>query len=91
MEQSETALDSLSATNTVGRLPDALRLLIAAVKRQTNAVAGETEANLSATELLARSYYEQSRALRDTSLNRALSLARYAVAVNSRSTRSGRD
>src|SRR5205814_2268107 len=39
---------------------------------------------LSATELLARSYYEQSRALRDTSLNRALSLARYAAAKSPR-------
>ena len=58
------------------RLASALRALIAAVKREPNP---STLTPQLATEFLAASYYEQSLALRETSLVKALSLARQAV------------
>jgi Tfp pilus assembly protein PilF len=79
VEQTESALAKLSGTKDSERpqrLAAALRQLIAAVKRQTNS---STVNPQSATEFLADSYYEQSRALRETSLATALHLANQAV------------
>src|ERR1022692_419325 len=74
------AILSMLAGNGVSeknqRLASALRTLIAAVKREPNP---STLTPQLATELLAASYYEQSLALRETSLVKALSLARQAV------------
>src|SRR5439155_25227235 len=53
----------------------------AALKQQPNVA---SEPPQLATEFLARSYYEQSRAISDVSLNAALSLARQAVANSPR-------
>ncbi|HEY4416689.1 MAG TPA: FecR domain-containing protein, partial [Verrucomicrobiae bacterium] len=77
--KSEAILTELSATNSLARpqqLADALRLLMAAVKRQT--VSSPPQPQL-ATEFLADSYYEQSRAHRDKSLTAALVSAQAAV------------
>jgi Tfp pilus assembly protein PilF len=82
VEKTEAVLGALSGQSTSerpGRLAAALRLLIAAVKRQT--ISGERTPEL-ATELLARSYYEQSRAVRGDSLEAARELARQAVVVS---------
>jgi Tfp pilus assembly protein PilF len=76
----EGIIDSLSgpdASSRARRLGNALRLLIAAVKRQTVTAAVAPELP---TELLAASYYEQSRGQGDQSLNTALSLAEKAAA-----------
>jgi Flp pilus assembly protein TadD len=79
VEQTEKALGALPATDAgerLQRLAMALRQLIAAVKREAN------PSNLSpqlSTELLAASYYEQSLAIRETSLRTALELARRAA------------
>lgn len=54
----------------------ALRTLMAAVKRQAILEMGEPKLT---SELLARSYYEQSRAIPEVSLTRALELAKRAV------------
>lgn len=75
----ESALDSLadrSSSSRPQRLARALRLLISAVKREKveNPPAPEL-----ASEFLSRSYYEQSRALPDVSLEVALSYAHRAV------------
>ncbi len=78
--KSETILAELSATNASDQLQpqaDALRLLIAAVKRQT---VNPPRAPRCATEWLADSYYEQSRAQRDQSLAAALAAAQAAAA-----------
>jgi Flp pilus assembly protein TadD len=82
-EASETELNALAADKTARttQLADALRHLIAAVKRETRTAPAGFQQNL-ASELLAASYYEQSRALGDETLKRALSLAR-AAATNS--------
>ncbi len=53
-----------------------LRTLVAAVKRQAPPASGETKLT---SELLARSYYEQSRAIPDVSLKAALDLAKRAA------------
>ncbi len=78
--ESEMALsriaDAPDASDQSRRLASALRLLIAAVKNQV--VIAATEPRLP-TELLAASYYEQSRAIREDSLARALELAKQAA------------
>jgi Tfp pilus assembly protein PilF len=56
----------------------ALRQLIAAVKREPSVAAG---APRLASELLANSYFEQSRAIPETSLRNALALAQHAAAA----------
>jgi Flp pilus assembly protein TadD len=58
------------------RLANSLRQLIAAVKRQAPAT---TIAPQLTSELLAASYFEQSRAVRETSLQNALRLAQQAA------------
>jgi Tfp pilus assembly protein PilF len=82
VEQTEAALSKLSAggaTERIPRLATALRVLIAAVKLQPSP---STLNPQQSTELLASSYYEQSRAGGDESLKAALRLARQA-AINS--------
>lgn len=61
------------------QLADALRQLIAAVKLQPGVAAGQPRL---ASECLAGSYFEQSRAVRETSLQNALRLARQAASVS---------
>ncbi len=76
-------LASLDSKNRARRLAEALRLLIAAVKRQdvppnpAPELAGKRI--LLPTELLAESYYQQSRAKGDESLVNALRLAETAA------------
>ncbi len=80
--RAEEALADLRVTNMDDRdqrLATALRTLIAAVKRDPRPGTRDPEL---ATELLAASYYEQSRALGDESLNAALRLARRATVVS---------
>ncbi len=60
------------------RLADSLRQLIAAVKRQPPVT---TAAPHLTSELLAASYFEQSRGVRETSLQKALPLAQQATVV----------
>ncbi|HEY1789290.1 MAG TPA: TonB-dependent receptor, partial [Verrucomicrobiae bacterium] len=82
VEQTESELNELSAadrSNHIARLADALRTLIAAVKRQP--IPSRLEPVLP-TELLADSYYEQSLAKGDESLNVALGRARKAAALS---------
>jgi Tfp pilus assembly protein PilF len=82
VEQTESELNGLPATsqtNHLTRLANALRTLIAAVKRQPNP---SSLAPQLPTELLAASYYEQSQARGDESLNAALSMARQAAALS---------
>ena len=74
VEKTEAELNSVPA----GSLPAALRTLIAAVKRQPQP---STRNPQLATELLATSYYEQSRATGQDSLKSALELARRATSV----------
>lgn len=79
VEQTEAALATLSTNNvsdTNQRLAAALRRLIAAVKRTPNTPAADPQLT---TEFLANSYYEQSRAVRETSLTAALFQARQAA------------
>lgn len=79
VEPAEATLSSLSQGNAGDRVPRlavALRQLIFAVRRQTNSAS--TSPTL-ATEYLAASYYEQSRALGGVSLGSALDLARKAA------------
>jgi len=83
-EQTEAALAALrssSRSELIERLALSLRTLIAAVQRQPNP--STLNPQLS-TELLAGSYYEQSRAQGDESLNAALDLARQAAARSPR-------
>lgn len=79
--QSEPVLVDLQRTGSsrIQQLAGALRQLITAVKGEATASTAQPEL---ATGLLAASYYEQSRALGDETLNRALQLAR-AAATNS--------
>ncbi len=80
VEQSETILSSFASLNNSERpqlLAGALRQLISAVKRQPNPSTAEPHL---ATELLAKSYYEQSRAVPGVSLRTALNLARQSAA-----------
>jgi tetratricopeptide (TPR) repeat protein len=79
VEKTEAELARLPAespTNRLQRLADALRTLIAAVKRQERPSALEPQLP---TEMLAASYYAQSQAKGDESLSLALSLAREAT------------
>jgi len=78
VEDSEKKMSSLSGdSERAQHLAAALRQLIAAVKRQP---APSTANPQIASEFLAGSYYEQSRAIRGTSLESALNLARQAAA-----------
>ncbi|HUA64520.1 MAG TPA: FecR domain-containing protein [Alphaproteobacteria bacterium] len=82
VDKTESELDGLSntvRTDRLARLADALRTLIAAVKRQSSPSSLEPELP---TEFLADSYYEQSLAKGDASLNAALSMARQATALS---------
>jgi len=84
VDKAEGTLASLAATDPAGRsqrLGAALRRLISAVKRQTDSSAVTPEL---ATEFLANSYYEQSRAVRDKSLAAALDQARQATVKSPR-------
>ena len=79
VEPAETALASLSvadASSRPQRVALALRRLISAVKRQPDPAVVRPQL---ATELLANSYYEQSRAIPGVSLPAALDSARRAV------------
>ncbi|MGA2684131.1 MAG: TonB-dependent receptor [Verrucomicrobiota bacterium] len=79
VEPAESALASLSisdASSHPQRIAQALRQLIAAVKRQPNPSAARPQL---ATEFLADSYYEQSRAIPGISLPTALASARQAA------------
>jgi outer membrane receptor protein involved in Fe transport/Tfp pilus assembly protein PilF len=79
VEPAETMLASLSAGDASSRpqrVAAALRKLVAAVKRQPNPATGQPQL---ATEFLADSYYEQSRAVPGTSLPAALASARQAA------------
>lgn len=78
--ETENELASLPAGDATARpqrLANALRQLIAAVKRDPHSVIADPQLS---SELLASSYYEQSRAVREVSLANALDLARRAVA-----------
>lgn len=78
--EAEAALSSVSdQSGRPAKLGMALRQLIAAVKRQPSVLTAQPEL---ASELLAQSYYEQSLAVRETSLRNALELARQATKVS---------
>jgi tetratricopeptide (TPR) repeat protein len=82
VEPAEAALASLSVSDVSSRpqrVALALRQLISAVKRQPNPAVIRPQL---ATEFLANSYHEQSRALPGTSLPAALDSARQAVACS---------
>jgi len=84
VEQVETLLASVpsgNASSRLARLVTALRQLISAVRRQPSRSVLDPEL---ATEFLAASYGEQSHAVRGTSLERALTLARRAADVSPR-------
>ena len=79
VEPAEAALASLSASDAFNhpqRVAAALRQLISAVKRQPNPAVIRPQL---ATEFLANSYHEQSRAMPEMSLPAALDSARQAV------------
>ncbi len=78
VESAEAELGSAWQTTSdrTERLAAALRKLIAAVKQQDDT---STTSPQFATEMLAGSYYEQSRANSRSNLNAALALARQAV------------
>jgi Tfp pilus assembly protein PilF/outer membrane receptor protein involved in Fe transport len=73
------ALPSHDSSERLQRLANALRTLIAAVKRQP---ASFTPNPQLATEFLAASYFEQSRALGDSSLAKALAFAQQATRIS---------
>jgi Tfp pilus assembly protein PilF len=80
VQEAETLPSSLSGADASGRsqrLASAIRQLISAVKRQSNPPIPNPQL---ATEFLAQSYYEQSRAVPKVSLEAALKLARQAAA-----------
>lgn len=80
IDKAEVVLSSLPASEQQNqRLARALRTLMAAVKHQQ--VPSVVEPKL-ATEFLSDSYYEQSRALPNVSLERALDLAKKAAAIS---------
>jgi Tfp pilus assembly protein PilF len=86
VQQTEEILRTFSAGYSGERLPrlaSALRQLIAAVKREERKTLSPDGAAL-ATELLARSYYEQSLNTGEQSLKTALDLARQAAARSPR-------
>jgi Tfp pilus assembly protein PilF len=77
--ETEAELTRLPSTETNNRLADSLRTLIAAVKRSSEPPLRNPQL---ATELLASSYYAQSRATGDESLSSALEFARRATVVS---------
>ena len=78
--ETEAILAALPAnSDRTERLAGALHQLIAAVKRQPAATTADPKL---ASEFLADSYFEQSRAVRETSLESALHLARRATQVS---------
>ncbi len=82
VDQTEAILAALTAgepSERLQRLANALRQLIAAVRRSPNP--SPLTPQLS-TELLAASYYEQSRAVRETALRSALALAQQAATTS---------
>jgi Tfp pilus assembly protein PilF len=80
VEKSQNLLSSISdKSGRSQQLATALRELIAAVKRQAGPP--ETKPAL-ASELLAGSYLEQSHAIRETSLQNALRLAKQATTIS---------
>jgi tetratricopeptide (TPR) repeat protein len=80
VDKAETTLSAISGNDERPRqLAAALRQLIAAVKRQPVVVSTNFQL---ASELLAQSYCEQSRAIRETSLRNALNLAKQAVKIS---------
>ena len=82
VRSAEAELAALSAArppDRIRRVADSLRTQIAAVKRQSSPMAREP---VLATEFLAASYYEQSRATGEASLKTALDLARRATTVS---------
>jgi Tfp pilus assembly protein PilF len=84
VEEAEATLTSLEATNHTGRVDKlslALRMLIAAVKRQASPATPDHDL---ATGLLGASYYQQSLALGDNSLRTALDLAKRAALISPR-------
>ena len=81
VEEAETLLSSMSNVDGPGRLQrlaGAIRQLIYAVKRQLSPPGPNPQL---ATEFLSQSYYQQSRAIPEVSLQAALKLARQAVTV----------
>ena len=79
VEKTEAILNSsVTSNDRTQRLARALRQLIAAVKRQPALATGTPQL---ASEFLAESYVEQSRALPETSLRLALTLAQKAAAL----------
>ncbi|HEV2695868.1 MAG TPA: TonB-dependent receptor, partial [Verrucomicrobiae bacterium] len=75
--EAETTLSGISDKSGASKkLGDALRQLMAAVKRQPSAATDKPELT---AELMAGSYFEQSLAIRETSLRKALELARKAT------------
>ena len=79
VSQTQTILALLPVAgpdNRIQRLANALRQLIAAVKREPNPSSHVPELS---TELIAASYYEQSLAVREESLEAALRLAKQAA------------
>jgi tetratricopeptide (TPR) repeat protein len=80
VDKTESALSAISGNDErPRRLAAALRQLIAVVKRQPVVVSTNLQL---ASELLAQSYYEQSRAIRETSMQNALNLAKQAANVS---------
>ncbi len=81
VNQTESALADLPSDDTHAQaLANALRELIAAVKHDSFSTTLSASNAPLASELLAASYYEQSRNVRQRSLENALKLARQAVA-----------
>jgi len=78
VDGTEAELNSLPAEKKTGALAESLRTLIAAVKRDQRTAALQPQLS---SELLAASYYAQSRATGDESLKSALALARRAASV----------
>ena len=82
VDQTETELAMLSPsgqTGQHGRLAEALRTLIATVKRQQRPLISQPTLP---TEFLADSYYAQSQSKGDESLNAALGLAQQATVLS---------
>ena len=78
--ETEQVLSSVSdSSGQPGKLGMALKQLIAAVKHEPSAATAKPEL---ASEMLAASYYQQSLAVRETSLQAALQLAKQATVVS---------
>ena len=79
VEKAQAALSALAdKTGRPEQLGNSLRQLIAAVKRQPPPATGKPKL---ASEFLAGSYFEQSLAVRETSLENALRLAKKAASI----------